>query len=271
LVHDAAIAQDIAASFGRGAALSAVAGATVEVGTAYGPDGCYGCYLTTCVGGESNVEANVFGSFGQYVSLDDFSGRAILEVGSVGIEVLSVAAGQVINPTTGEIVGVFEAISVGLSAIPVTVGLYDCDTRLDIVGCLNEDGALVEVTNNPPTARCLNVTVEADAEAGLVDASIDDESFDPDGDSITLLQDPPGPYGVDVHTVTLTVTDSVGDSDSCVADVTVVEPPTFQGPCGAGVGVTMQAPAMILMFFALCGLRLVRSRRRRDRCHPGVD
>ena len=78
------------------------------------------------------------------INYDDFSGRSIVEVGSVGIEVFSVASGQVINPTTGAVVGVLEAISVGLSAIPVTVGLYDCDTRLDTVGCLNEDGALVE-------------------------------------------------------------------------------------------------------------------------------
>jgi hypothetical protein len=56
-----------------------------------------------------------------------------------------------------------------------------------------------------------------------VDASVDDGSFDPDGDEITLEQTPPGPYDFGDTDVTLTVTVDKGASDTCEATVTVVD------------------------------------------------
>jgi len=85
--------------------------------------------------------------------------------------------------------------------------------------------------NQPPVAVCQDVTVSA-GPGCTADASIDDGSYDPDGDPITLTQDPPGPYGLGGTTVTLTVTDDSGESDSCQATVTVIDttPPTFTCP-----------------------------------------
>jgi hypothetical protein len=74
----------------------------------------------------------------------------------------------------------------------------------------------------PPIAKCTDVTVSADA-SGTANASIDDGSFDSDGDPITLSQNPPGPYPVGLTRVTLTVTDNHGVSNSCSATVTVLE------------------------------------------------
>jgi uncharacterized repeat protein (TIGR03803 family) len=85
------------------------------------------------------------------------------------------------------------------------------------------------VLNRSPVARSHNVTVTAGANC-TADASVDDGSFDPDaGDTITLRQEPPGPYPVGITPVTLTVTDNHGASASSTATVTVVDstPPTL--------------------------------------------
>ena len=84
----------------------------------------------------------------------------------------------------------------------------------------------------PPVAQCTNVTVSADANCSA-DASIDDGSYSPNaGDTITLAQSPPGPYPLGAASVTLTVTDLYGLSNSCVATVTVVDttPPVITCP-----------------------------------------
>jgi uncharacterized repeat protein (TIGR03803 family) len=85
------------------------------------------------------------------------------------------------------------------------------------------------VLNRPPIAACHDVTVSAGANC-TGDASVDNGSFDPDaGDTITLRQEPPGPYPLGATQVTLTVTDNHGASNSCSATVTVVDttPPTI--------------------------------------------
>ena len=86
----------------------------------------------------------------------------------------------------------------------------------------------VTVTNLPPVAICRDVTVSADSTC-TASASIDNGSFDPDGDPITLSQSPAGPYLLGITPVTLTVTDSEGASSECVGKVTAVDttPPTI--------------------------------------------
>ncbi|NIS75953.1 MAG: hypothetical protein GTO08_11925 [Deltaproteobacteria bacterium] len=71
-------------------------------------------------------------------------------------------------------------------------------------------------------ADCADVIVDADASC-LADTSIDNGSFDPDGDPITLSQDPPGPYSLGDTSVTLTVEDNQGAFDTCTATVTVID------------------------------------------------
>ncbi len=104
---------------------------------------------------------------------------------------------------------------------------------------------LQRICNVPPVAICTNVTVSAGTNC-LANASIDGGSFDPDqGDTITLVQSPPGPYSLGTTTVTLTVTDNHGASNSCSATVTVVDTtppvptvaslPPVKGQCSASV------------------------------------
>jgi hypothetical protein len=81
-----------------------------------------------------------------------------------------------------------------------------------------------QVTNEPPVAVCQDVTVMADGncEGVVLPEDVDDGSYDPDGDPITLSLSPPGPYPMDGNTVTLTVTDNQGASSTCTATVTVL-------------------------------------------------
>jgi hypothetical protein len=81
--------------------------------------------------------------------------------------------------------------------------------------------AVVLPSNQPPVAVCRDVTVAADPGLCTAAAAIDDGSYDPDGDPITLSQDPAGPYPVGDTLVTLTVEDDQGGSDSCQGTVTV--------------------------------------------------
>ena len=75
-------------------------------------------------------------------------------------------------------------------------------------------------SNRPPVALCADVTVSAPPNC-QADASVNNGSFDPDGDAITLSQVPPGPYSPGTNSVTLTVTDNKGASSSCSALVIV--------------------------------------------------
>jgi hypothetical protein len=78
------------------------------------------------------------------------------------------------------------------------------------------------VLNLPPVAVCQNVTVAAGSNC-TASASVNNGSYDPDGDPITFTQSSPGPYPKGNTLVTLTVTDSKGASSQCTGTVTVVD------------------------------------------------
>ncbi len=97
----------------------------------------------------------------------------------------------------------------------------------------NDVWVLTNATGNtPPVAKCQNVTVNTTPGLCSAPASVNNGSFDPNGDPIALAQSPPGPYSKGMTNVTLTVTDNKGASSSCSAAVTVVDkqPPTITCP-----------------------------------------
>jgi hypothetical protein len=79
--------------------------------------------------------------------------------------------------------------------------------------------------NRAPAALCQNKTVSANTSCEA-SASVDNGSYDPDGDPVTVTQSPPGPYSLGVTDVTLTVRDPQGETSTCTATVTVVDTTT---------------------------------------------
>jgi hypothetical protein len=81
--------------------------------------------------------------------------------------------------------------------------------------------AVTPSANQPPVAICQDVEVSAPSGQCGAAASIDDGSYDPEGQPLLLSQDPAGPYPVGDTLVTLIAFDGEV-SASCQATVTVV-------------------------------------------------
>jgi hypothetical protein len=124
---------------------------------------------------------------------------------------------------------------------------------IDLCGFQEHCSYIIDVTDpTAPVARCQDVTVSAGPTC-TAPASIDFGSSDPDGDPITLSQDPPGPYALGSTPVTLTVSDGLAES-KCQANVTVVDgtPPVI-GTCPASQNVNATSPAGAVATFATPG------------------
>jgi hypothetical protein len=86
--------------------------------------------------------------------------------------------------------------------------------------------------NNVPVAKAKSVTVSASPVTCGAAASVDDGSFDPDGDALTITQSPAGPYAIGTTSVLLTVVDPRGATSQATGSVTVVDdtPPSITCP-----------------------------------------
>ncbi len=86
--------------------------------------------------------------------------------------------------------------------------------------------------NTPPSAVCENVSVTTPPGACSATASVDGGSTDPNDDTLTFEQVPPGPYAPGTTDVTLHVTDTDAAEDTCEALVTVTDtrPPVISCP-----------------------------------------
>jgi len=79
--------------------------------------------------------------------------------------------------------------------------------------------------NKPPIALCQSVVRNADdnCQAAVNASEVDNGSSDPDGDPLTLSLDPAGPFPLGTNFVTLVVNDDHGNTNTCVATITVVD------------------------------------------------
>jgi hypothetical protein len=112
---------------------------------------------------------------------------------------------------------------------PEDVGLYSVQVS-NIAGAVLSSNALLQVDQSP-VVLCKDVVVSASTGC-LGAASIDNGSFDPDGDPIVIVQTPPGPYPLGTNIVSLIATDPWGASNTCSAVVVVRDttPPTLVCP-----------------------------------------
>ncbi len=90
--------------------------------------------------------------------------------------------------------------------------------------------------NQPPVALCSNITVSADVncQATVAAVAVDAGSFDSDGTITSRSLNPAGPFPTGTNNVMLTVFDNSGASNTCNAQIIVVDttPPTI-GPCAS--------------------------------------
>jgi hypothetical protein len=129
------------------------------------------------------------------------------------------------------------SFNVPAGAQTITVVVYDVPILASPSGStysLNVSGTCIgacATINQVPVAKCKSVTVSADANC-VANASVNDGSFDPDGDPLTITQSPAGPYSKGTTTVLLTVKDPRGATAQCTATVTVVDttPPSITCP-----------------------------------------
>jgi len=221
-MHNAAIESGNATSFGTGTASAVVVSETFEIGGVYGPNGTFGCYVTTCIGGTTDVEGGIYVAAGLYLTYDVFRGQSIAIVEEAG-EILVFFTSQILN-TDGDLIGTADGLSLEASILPVAVGVYDCATIVDTVGMRREsDGVLIPVDNSPPTALCKHrLLALVDTSIDFAAADINNGSIDPDGDPITITQIPSGPYPIGKHEVMLEVVDPDGASDSCTGVIEVL-------------------------------------------------
>ncbi|MDB4985477.1 MAG: sodium/calcium exchanger 1, partial [Myxococcaceae bacterium] len=115
---------------------------------------------------------------------------------------------------------------------------YDAGTDTLVVGTLGR-GAWsftgVSTVHLPPVAKCLpqvKKTADAACHAAVTPAEVNNGSFGPDGNAVTLSSiAPAGPFTRTAlpATTTLTVTDGTGASETCTSQIVVRDatPPTF--------------------------------------------
>jgi hypothetical protein len=165
-------------------------------------------------------------------------GVSIDVLATLPTELTSPAAGQTQNWTVGPAVGLELRASgsarenSATGTVLMTHVLTPPTARWIKAGVSLRPAPVGLPLNQPPVANATDVTVIA-GPGCAANASINNGSSDPDGDPITIAQTPPGPYPIGSTLVTLTVTDSHGESSEDTATVTVVDdtlPSVFAPP-----------------------------------------
>jgi hypothetical protein len=131
-LSEAAMNAQLTKTYGSGTGLAGGAAASTEIGAAYGEDGRFGCYLTDCVGIDTNAAVSAFVSVGFYNTFDDVTGLSFAVVEAAG-EGVGFSTSQIFPYIGGPLIGTEDQLSVSASALPVDAGVYQCHTILSTV------------------------------------------------------------------------------------------------------------------------------------------
>jgi len=127
------------------------------------------------------------------------------------------------DPEGGELT--FELVP----APPYAIGVHDVlFIATDGLGNADTCQSTITVINNAPVASAIDTTIVGQPPAWSVAVSaadVDSFSTDPDGHSLTLALEPPGPYGLGVHPVLFIATDQCGLSDTTQITISVINNP----------------------------------------------
>jgi len=129
-MYDPALSQAAAdlgltQTYGGGTVLSGIRSITFEVGAAYAADGRFGCYASTCMGGETNVGGSAFGAVGFYDVYGSVAGSSIAVVESASIGPVGFSTAQIFGDG---LVGTSDAFSLGPPLTPLGWVFLCCST-----------------------------------------------------------------------------------------------------------------------------------------------
>ena len=188
----------------------------------------YGPTPTTSVPGSINFGEVEAGKSAEQDVLIQNSGGGDLNILNIRLGTGSDSSYTLLNvPPSWGTIHSSESMTVKVQFAPASGASFGHPTASLVVD--TDDPAQTTYTTNvtgtigvPPLAFCMNANVHTDFNlCSTANASVNNGSFDPDGETISLVQSPAGPYSLGTTGVNLTVTDTDQRSASCSANVTV--------------------------------------------------
>ena len=188
------------------------------------------CNDANCAGNDESIQTIAAGNVNPFISLElDANGFPVISYWDVTNEDLKLAhcndancAGNDESIQTVDAagdVGRYLSLVLDANGFPVISYRDGFNRALKLAHCDDANCA----PNQPPVAQCNNVTVSTLLNTcAAASASINNNSFDPENDPLTLTQSPVGPYPLGTTSVQLTVSDGT-DSNQCTGTVTVVD------------------------------------------------
>jgi hypothetical protein len=173
---DSILAEDagLTLTYAAGDGIAVVAGEAQSFGVAYGADGSYGCFTSFCYGVNLDVSIEAFialGFYDEYMSVDGFSWVSFEEVSAPG-DLVAFSTSQIFSRddaedlTPGQLVGTEDAFAIGIgpNPIPVSAGVFLCQTVLDTLIDGSDGGSPGLPPAPPPPAGNTIVNSEFDTD-----------------------------------------------------------------------------------------------------------